>query len=160
MCAEECCDKVLLCCPAATRGIAPHRLCILESSVASSPPSFMLTTVHPQLDDVAFQTHAGAEDHNCSGLTPTSDCPFTFWRTTGDPEPGWSTIMRTPCCAPPPSYPYCFCILCSIITTTVLNIGYLGTAISNGAIIILNYIYIYREREREARGMERESVCV
>lgn len=34
------------------------------------------------------------EDHNCTGLTPVSDCPFNFWRTTGDPEPGWGTIMR------------------------------------------------------------------
>ena len=33
-------------------------------------------------------------DHNCTGLTPISDCPFNFWRTTGDPEPGWGTIMR------------------------------------------------------------------
>lgn len=35
------------------------------------------------------------EDHACTGLTePLSDCPFNFWRTTGDPEPGWTTIMR------------------------------------------------------------------
>eukprot|EP01052_Picozoa_sp_SAG31_P058064 SAG31_NODE_17535_length_667_cov_1.086268_2_plen_134_part_01 len=33
-------------------------------------------------------------DHNCSGLTPVSDCPYTFWRTTGDPGPDWGTIMR------------------------------------------------------------------
>ena len=34
-------------------------------------------------------------DHACTGLTsPVSDCPFNFWRTTGDPEPGWGTIMR------------------------------------------------------------------
>jgi hypothetical protein len=32
--------------------------------------------------------------NNCSGLTDVSDCPFNFWRTTGDPEPGWGTIMR------------------------------------------------------------------
>jgi hypothetical protein len=32
--------------------------------------------------------------HNCTGLTPVSDCPFNFWRTTGDPEPDWGTIMR------------------------------------------------------------------
>ena len=32
--------------------------------------------------------------HNCSGLSDVSDCPFNFWRTTGDPEPGWGTIMR------------------------------------------------------------------
>jgi hypothetical protein len=30
----------------------------------------------------------------CTGLTPTSDCPFNFFRTSGDPEPGWGTIMR------------------------------------------------------------------
>lgn len=35
-----------------------------------------------------------ARNGNCTGLTPTSDCPFNFWRTTGDPEPGWGTIMR------------------------------------------------------------------
>lgn len=36
----------------------------------------------------------GKWDGNCTGLTPVSDCPFNFWRTTGDPEPGWGTIMR------------------------------------------------------------------
>ena len=36
----------------------------------------------------------GPEDGNCTGLTPISDCPFNFWRTTGDPEPDWGTIMR------------------------------------------------------------------
>ena len=35
-----------------------------------------------------------AVNGNCSGLTPTSDCPFNFWRLSGDPEPGWGTIMR------------------------------------------------------------------
>jgi hypothetical protein len=33
----------------------------------------------------------------CTGLVgpdSVSDCPFNFWRTTGDPEPGWGTIMR------------------------------------------------------------------
>eukprot|EP01047_Picozoa_sp_COSAG01_P021507 COSAG01_NODE_1249_length_11069_cov_22.388332_9_plen_188_part_00 len=35
-----------------------------------------------------------AVNGNCTGLTPTSDCPFNFWRTSGDPEPGWGTIMR------------------------------------------------------------------
>jgi len=34
------------------------------------------------------------ETSNCTGLTAVSDCPFNFWRTTGDPEPGWGTIMR------------------------------------------------------------------
>ena len=35
----------------------------------------------------------GAENHNCTGLGRAdgneaySDCPFTFWRTTGDPYP-------------------------------------------------------------------------
>ena len=39
---------------------------------------------------------AGLRDHNCTGLgradgnTDYSDCPFTFWRTTGDPYPGTS----------------------------------------------------------------------
>jgi hypothetical protein len=42
----------------------------------------------------------GAWNHNCTGLgradgnTEYSDCPFTFWRTTGDPYPDWGTIMR------------------------------------------------------------------
>ena len=36
----------------------------------------------------------GGEDHNCTGLTDISDCPFNFWRTTGDPEPDWGTVMR------------------------------------------------------------------
>ena len=37
----------------------------------------------------------GGNDGNCTGLTtPTSDCPFNFWRTTGDPGPDWGTIMR------------------------------------------------------------------
>ena len=49
----------------------------------------------------------GVEDPNvgkCTGLggaapgktgsSGVSDCPFNFWRTTGDPEPGWGTIMR------------------------------------------------------------------
>eukprot|EP00039_Didymoeca_costata_P003318 m.66805 g.66805 ORF g.66805 m.66805 type:complete len:651 (+) comp11839_c0_seq3:243-2195(+) len=44
--------------------------------------------------DAPGLVHDGGEDHNCTGLTPTSDCPFNFWRTTGDPEPGWGTIMR------------------------------------------------------------------
>ena len=35
-----------------------------------------------------------AYDGNCTGLTKTSDCPFNFWRTTGDPGPDWGTIMR------------------------------------------------------------------
>lgn len=30
----------------------------------------------------------------CTGLGDPSDCPYNFWRTTGDPEPGWGTIMR------------------------------------------------------------------
>ena len=39
----------------------------------------------------------GVNDPNaggCTGLGSVSDCPFNFWRTTGDPEPGWGTIMR------------------------------------------------------------------
>lgn len=45
-------------------------------------------------------SYAGANNHNCTGLgradgnTGYSDCPFTFWRTTGDPYPDWGTIMR------------------------------------------------------------------
>ena len=41
-----------------------------------------------------------ARNGNCTGLPPAgeadglSNCPFTFWRTCGDPEPGWGTIMR------------------------------------------------------------------
>lgn len=35
-----------------------------------------------------------ANDGGCTGLTDISDCPFNFFRTTGDPEPGWETIMR------------------------------------------------------------------
>eukprot|EP00854_Cymbomonas_tetramitiformis_P014975 gene14975-17701_t len=31
---------------------------------------------------------------NCTGLGSPSDCPYNFWRTGGDPEPGWGTIMR------------------------------------------------------------------
>jgi len=30
----------------------------------------------------------------CTGLGSPSDCPYNFWRTTGDPEPDWRTIMR------------------------------------------------------------------
>ena len=41
------------------------------------------------------QVADGAEDGRCTGLTsPTSDCPFNFWRTSGDPEPDWGTVMR------------------------------------------------------------------
>mmetsp|Transcript_32804 Transcript_32804/g.101715 ORF Transcript_32804/g.101715 Transcript_32804/m.101715 type:complete len:365 (+) Transcript_32804:1-1095(+) len=39
----------------------------------------------------------GMDDPNsgrCTGLGEPSDCPFNFWRTTGDPEPDWRTIMR------------------------------------------------------------------
>lgn len=39
----------------------------------------------------------GVDDPNvgrCTGLGAVSDCPFNFWRTTGDPEPSWGTIMR------------------------------------------------------------------
>jgi hypothetical protein len=42
----------------------------------------------------------GSLNHNCTGLGRSdgnkeySDCPFTFWRTTGDPYPDWGTIMR------------------------------------------------------------------
>lgn len=39
----------------------------------------------------------GMDDPNsgrCTGLGSPSDCPFNFWRTTGDPEPDWRTIMR------------------------------------------------------------------
>ena len=43
----------------------------------------------------------GADNGNCTGLPGkvpgqpnVSDCPFTFWRTTGDPGPDWGTIMR------------------------------------------------------------------
>ena len=42
----------------------------------------------------------GGYNGNCTGLgradgnADYSDCPFTFWRTTGDPYPDWGTIMR------------------------------------------------------------------
>jgi len=36
----------------------------------------------------------GSETHNCSGLTDISDCPFNFWRTTGDPYPDWGDVNR------------------------------------------------------------------
>jgi hypothetical protein len=42
-----------------------------------------------------------SDNGNCTGLPgkvpghpEISDCPFTFWRTTGDPGPDWGTIMR------------------------------------------------------------------
>eukprot|EP00756_Hemistasia_phaeocysticola_P064170 Hpha_TRINITY_DN7575_c0_g1::TRINITY_DN7575_c0_g1_i2::g.18874::m.18874/K07407/E3.2.1.22B, galA, rafA; alpha-galactosidase len=46
--------------------------------------------------------HQGAEGpgmgdsnaHNCTGLTNPSDCPYNFWRTTGDPYPSWSSIQQ------------------------------------------------------------------
>ena len=51
-----------------------------------------------------------ANNHNCTGLTPTSDCPFNFWRTTGDPEPGWGTVSD--CSSPPDKYDsYVYCVL-------------------------------------------------
>lgn len=37
----------------------------------------------------------GTHDKNgdCTGLGTPSDCPYNFWRTTGDPYPSWSSIM-------------------------------------------------------------------
>ena len=42
----------------------------------------------------------GGYTGTCTGLgradgnAAYSDCPFTFWRPTGDPYPDWGTIMR------------------------------------------------------------------
>ena len=40
-----------------------------------------------------------ADNDYCTGLPgkvkghpEVSDCPFTFWRTTGDPGPDWGTV--------------------------------------------------------------------
>ena len=48
----------------------------------------------------------GMNDQNngyCTGLPgkvagkpEMSDCPFTFWRTTGDPGPDWGTVRVPP----------------------------------------------------------------
>merc|ERR1711871_1624582 len=38
----------------------------------------------------------GMHDPNngmCTGLGMPGDCPFNFWRTTGDPWPSWSSFM-------------------------------------------------------------------
>ena len=53
----------------------------------------MVENCHQGGDGPGMVRDAGATG-NCTGLTPVSDCPFNFWRTTGDPEPGWATIMR------------------------------------------------------------------
>lgn len=39
----------------------------------------------PEMDD---------KNAKCTGLTNVSDCPYNFWRTTGDPYPYWNDIMR------------------------------------------------------------------
>ena len=52
----------------------------------------MIENCHQGGDGPGTPMYGGGK--NCSGQTPISDCPFNFWRTTGDPEPGWGTIMR------------------------------------------------------------------
>jgi hypothetical protein len=44
--------------------------------------------------DSGYNNHCTGLPGKVPGRPNMSDCPFTFWRTTGDPGPDWGTIMR------------------------------------------------------------------
>jgi len=67
-----------------------HNMSLWSATLNASGRPVMLENCHQGGEG------PGMNDSNanyCTGLTTPSDCPYNFWRTTGDPYPSWGSIM-------------------------------------------------------------------